>query len=87
MGEYSLEFAEGWANCFEKLDKGMRERVWKKIQQLKTRMPARHLKQGLAFFVSEVGQYRIAYKVDEKRKVKTVHFVGNHKEYEKWLGL
>jgi len=87
MNEYALEFAHGWGEAFGKLDKGMCERVWKKIQQLKMQMPARHLKQGLAFFVSEVGQYRIAYDVDEKRKVKTVHFVGDHKEYEKWLGI
>jgi mRNA-degrading endonuclease RelE of RelBE toxin-antitoxin system len=87
MSEYSLEFVQGWENRFEKLDKGMRERVWKKIQQLKTKSHSRHLKQGLNFFVSEVGQYRIAYKIDEKRNVKIVHFVGDHKAYEKWLGL
>ena len=87
MGDYSLEFAQGWEKCFEKLDKGMRRRVWKKIQQLKIQTHSRHLKQGLNFFVSEVGQYRIAYKIDGQRKVKVVHFVGDHKEYEKWLGL
>ena len=87
MSEYSLEFALGWESCFEKLDKGIRERVWKKIQQLKVLPQSRHLRQGFDFFVSEVGQYRIAYKVDEQRKVKVVHFVGDHKEYDKWLGL
>jgi len=73
----------GWEGCFEKLDKNMRERVWKKVQQLKTQLHSRHLMQGLDFFVSEVGQYRIAYKIDEQRKVKVVHFVDDHKEYEK----
>jgi len=87
MDEYSLEFAKGWEDTFGKLDRSMRERVWKKIQQPKMQMPARHLKQGLAFFVSEAGQYRIAYKADEKRKVKTIYFVGDHEEYEKWLGI
>ena len=87
MSEYSLEFAQEWEKCFERLDKGVRARVWKKIQQLKTPSHSRHLRQGFDFFVSEVGQYRIAYKIDERKKVKVVHFVGNHKEYEKWLGL
>ncbi len=87
MGEYALEFAKGWEQYFEKLDKSMRERVWKKIQQLKTLHHSRHLKQGLGFFISEVGQYRIAYEIDETRKTKIIHFVGDHKQYEKWLGL
>ncbi|MFH1285142.1 MAG: type II toxin-antitoxin system RelE/ParE family toxin [Candidatus Micrarchaeota archaeon] len=87
MTDYSLEFAHGWQEYFEKLDNSMRARVWKKIQQLKTLPHSRHLKQGLDFYVAETGQYRIAYKIDEERKIKTIHFVGDHKEYERWLGL
>jgi mRNA-degrading endonuclease RelE of RelBE toxin-antitoxin system len=87
MGEYSLDFAEGWEAYFEKLDKSMRERVWRKIQQLKTIPHSRHLKHGLDYFVSEVGQYRIAYKINEEKKTKILYFVGDHKDYEKWLGL
>jgi mRNA-degrading endonuclease RelE of RelBE toxin-antitoxin system len=87
MSEYSLEFARGWEENFKKMDKSIRERVWKKIQQLKTLTNSRHLKKGFDFFVSEIGQYRIAYKTDEKRKTKTIYFVGDHKEYEKWLGI
>ncbi len=87
MGQYSLEFDEGWDSYFSKLDKSMQRRVWKKVQRLKRGIPARHLKRGLPFFVSEVGQYRICYAVDERRMVKTVFFVGTHKEYEKWVGI
>ncbi|MCX6777513.1 MAG: type II toxin-antitoxin system HigB family toxin [Candidatus Micrarchaeota archaeon] len=87
MGDYALEFAHGWEAYFEKLDKSMRDRVWKKIQQLKKIESARHLRQGSDFYVSEIGQYRLCYKIDEKRRVKTIHFVGDHKEYEKWVGL
>lgn len=87
MGEYSLDFADGWDFYFWKLDKSMRDRVWKKIQQLKLIPHSRHLKQGLDYFVSEVGQYRIAYKINEDKKTKILYFVGDHKEYEKWLGL
>jgi hypothetical protein len=38
----------------------------------------------VTFFVIEVGQYRIAYYCDEKKKEKVIHFVGDHKEYRKW---
>lgn len=85
--EYSLEFEECWDSYFKKLDSSMRGRVWKKIQQLKGSIPSRHLKKGLDFYVSEIGQYMLCYKINEKAKVKTIYFVGDHKEYEKWLGI
>ena len=87
MDEYSLEFDEEWDTYFSKLDKSMQNRVWKKVQQLKRRIASRHLKEGLPFFVSVIGQYRLCYSIDEKRKIKTIYFVGNHKEYEKWVGI
>lgn len=87
MTGYEILFDPKWDGWFSRLDTSMKKRVMKKILQLQGENPSRHLKSGLDFFVSEVGQYRIAYKVDEKRKVKTVHFVGDHKEYEKWLGI
>jgi mRNA-degrading endonuclease HigB of HigAB toxin-antitoxin module len=40
----------------------------------------------LAFFVDEVGQYRIVYRVLEETKHVRFYFVGTHKEYEKWYG-
>lgn len=36
------------------------------------------------FLVEEAGQYRIAYIEDSKNRVKMIHFVGSHKQYEKW---
>ncbi len=85
--EYSLEFDEGWDCYFKRLDKSMKVRVWKKIQQLKGSVPSRHLKKGLDFHVSEIGQYRLCYKIDDNKMAKTIYFVGNHKDYEKWLGI
>lgn len=38
----------------------------------------------LPFVVEEVGQYRIALFQDDEKKTKEVHFVGDHKQYEKW---
>jgi len=54
----------------------------KKIQQLKTLAKARHLKKGLPYFVVETGQYRICFK--EEGNLRTIHFAGNHKQYQKW---
>jgi hypothetical protein len=36
------------------------------------------------FYVLEVGQYRCAIKTNETLQTKTICFVGNHKQYEKW---
>ncbi len=85
--QYSLEYGEEWDKYYAQLDKGMQDRVWKKIQQLKGELPARHLRKGLDFFVCGIGQYRIVYKISVKEKVKRICFIGDHKEYEKWLGI
>ena len=87
MKEHEVVFHEKWDRHFSKLDKSMKKRVMKKILQLQYGVPARHLKKGLPFYVSEIGQYRLCYSIDEKKKTKIIFFVGKHKEYEKWLGF
>ena len=84
---YEIKFHPSWDIYFSKLDSTMKKRVMKKILQLQYDIPSRHLKQGLPYFVVEVGQYRLCFSIDEKSKTKTLYFVGDHKEYEKWLGL
>jgi len=44
----------------------------------------RHLKKGARFFVDEIGQNRIIYRVFEENKKVRFYFAGNHKEYERW---
>jgi len=83
-GEYTLNFTVFWDAYFRELDQSVREKVLSKLEQLRGRHPSRHLQHGLPFFVEEVGQYRICFKVDEGEKVKIFFFVGDHKEYEKW---
>lgn len=79
---YQIKFVEGWDKYFSKLDNSEKERIWKKIMQLKTLQKIRHLKHGLPFFVLESGQYRVAF--EEKQKIREIMFAGNHKQYEKW---
>jgi mRNA-degrading endonuclease RelE of RelBE toxin-antitoxin system len=84
---YKPEFDEQWKGHFERLAPAVKERVVRKIKQVLEGLPGRHLRHGPDFFVEEVGQFRICYTSDEKRKVRRFFFVGDHKEYEKWLGF
>ena len=84
---YKIRFHPKWDGHYSKLDKSLRQRVMKKIMQLQGELPARHLGQGLPFYVCEIGQYRLCYETDEGKKVRTMFFVGTHKEYEKWTGI
>jgi N-methylhydantoinase B/oxoprolinase/acetone carboxylase alpha subunit len=79
---FELFFADGWDKHYRKLDNAAKERMWGKIQHLKTMQAARHLKHGLPFFVVEACQYRICF--EEKQNKRTVVFAGTHKQYEKW---
>ena len=78
---YELDYKEDWDKYFKKMNKEMQTKIWKKIQKLKELESARHLKLGLPFFVVETNQYRITFKQIEG--VRTIWFVGNHKQYEK----
>jgi mRNA-degrading endonuclease RelE of RelBE toxin-antitoxin system len=81
---YSIEFYPGWDKHFNKFDRNTRQTLTKKIEKQISETKARHMKQGLDFFVLEAGQYRIALKINERQNIKTIYFVGNHKQYEKW---
>ena len=81
---YDLIFKPGWDVYFSKMDKSAREIIWKKILKQKEETKTRHLRFGVEFYVVETGQYRVALKIDEEEKTKTVWFVGNHKQYERW---
>ncbi len=71
--------------AYWQLDYPIRLRIEKKLLQLtREDLGSRHLKHGVNCFVAEVGQYRIAYKLLESRRLKQVIFVGDHKAYERW---
>ena len=64
------------------LDKPVRERLIRRIARMGNEPAGRHLRHGMGFFVEESGQYRIVYTCD--CGVKSIYFVGSHKDYEKW---
>jgi mRNA-degrading endonuclease RelE of RelBE toxin-antitoxin system len=84
---YQIRFHEDWRPWWEKLDNSVQIRVSKKIKQIAEGLPGRHLELGADYFVEEVGQYRIAYTSNEAEGVRSVYFVGTHKEYVKWLRI
>ena len=79
----SAEFDPGWKGFFERLPEEMKVPIVKKMKKILEGIPGRHLKHGLDYFVAEVGQYRICYKALENSR--KFYFVGDHKEYEKWI--
>jgi len=82
---YKLEYIDGWDSHFHNLHPEVQKRIWKKIQQIKNGLKGRHLGYGLPFFVEEVGQNRICYISDDKNMIRSIHFAGDHKDYESWL--
>ena len=87
MGKFEPEFHDGWEKYFDNLPEDIKPRVAKKISRILEGLPGRHLRFGVDFFVEEVGQYRICYKSFNDRKIRRFYFAGNHKEYEKWVGM
>ncbi|MFA5382536.1 MAG: hypothetical protein WC356_05170 [Candidatus Micrarchaeia archaeon] len=82
---YKIKYALGWDMHYSKMDNSQRIPIAKKIKKLKQKKKTRHLHYGLQFSVDEVNQYRIVYKIFEKEKFVRIYFIGNHKQYEKWL--
>ncbi len=82
---FIVEFHSHWEKYFCILSEEIKIRVIKKIKYLSEHPKSqRHLKFGLQYFVSELGQYRITYKIFESENKIMFYFVGTHKEYEKW---
>ena len=81
---YSLRASELFISQLKQLDKGIKERIRKKIEKIKTGKKRRHLKSGFPYFVEEIGQYRILYSLNNKKKEITLMFVGKHKDYERY---
>ena len=80
---WKLEFMSGWDIHFKKFDKNIQLQILKKVDQMEQQLQSRGLHSS-RYQIEEVGQYRIALKIDEKNMVKKIVFVGNHKQYEKW---
>ena len=81
---YLEKFEGEWHGYFESLGKDIKELAVKKMQKILLHPHKRHMLSGARFFVGELGQYRIVYRVFEERMEVRFYFIGTHKEYEKW---
>ena len=80
---FLIDFADAWDKYYSKLDNSEKKKILKKIEKLTELDSTRHMKYGLPYFVLETGQYRICF--EEENNCRTIIFVGNHKQYEKWF--
>ena len=80
---YSIDYKPGWDRHFKDFDKTTRERILTKLEQMKQPLPSRGLHSS-RYCVEEVGGYRFAFIQDDENRVKHIHFVGDHKQYEQW---
>jgi len=82
---FEIGYDKDWTSFWKKIPREQHERILKKILELKEDKQFRHLKLGSPYFVLEVGQYRICFIEEDTKRI--LMFVGNHKDYEKWIGM
>ena len=89
MFMWELKVAEEWEYWYSKLDGSLLRIVEKRICRLEQEGHSYdHLGSGLQFFKDQFnGQYRICFREEQKSKTRILHFVGDHKNYEHWLGM
>ena len=80
---WKVELKPGGDVHFKKFDKAAQQMIMKKLDKMEEPLQARRL-HASHYQVEEVGQYRIAFEIQENVRTKSVHFIGTHKQYEKW---
>ena len=86
---YSLEYDTDWWNYFEQIPQDIQKRFVKRREKHRTfpDFAFRHEQHGIEYFVDEIGkQYRVLFTSNDNLKIRTFYFIGDHKEYEKFLG-
>ncbi len=79
---FQIDFAEEWYKYWKKVPKNLNTLLLNRLKNLKEERTFRHLKLGLPYFVMEIDQYRVCF--IEENQLRTLVFIGDHKEYEKW---
>jgi len=83
LEKWQVKLKPGWDVNFKKFDKSTQEKIFKKLKQLEQPIQSIGLHSS-KYQVEETGQYRIAFENNPKTRPREVHFIGNHKQYEKW---
>ena len=82
---FEIGFDQDWSYYWQRVPREQHSRLLKKMEELREEKRFRHLKLGLPHFAIEIGQYRICFTEEGHKRI--LDFVGDHKAYEKWLGL
>lgn len=82
-GPFKILLIEDAKEQLNALDGSVRERIRKRLERLSTGPDARTLRGHPDIWVLDIGDYRAFYLINEKAKVKTVFFIGDHKEYQR----
>ena len=86
---YKVEFDEDWKTYFKTIPLDIQRRFKKRLDKYES-FPSfafRHEKYGIEYFVDEIGQYRVLFTSDENSKIRRFYFIGDHKEYDRFLGI
>ncbi len=65
---YVSAFDEKWHDYFNNSHKDIKERIAKKIKKILAYPQKKHMSGKAKYFVDEVGQHRIVYRVFEENK-------------------
>ncbi len=80
---WSIAYLNGWDENLYGFPTQIQDQILKKIEQMKQPLQGRGLHHS-RILVEEVGEHRIAYSINQSTRTKEIHFVGDHKQYEKW---
>ncbi len=84
LASWKIELKPGWDTHFKKFDKSIQKQILNKLDKMKQPLQARGLHSS-SYQIEEADQYRIAFMLEEETRTKYIHFIGNHKQYEKWF--
>lgn len=80
-----IEISENAFKDLDDMDKATYSTFRKHLIKISEMPPRRHMRHGVPYSVEEVGQGRIAYRIDsESETLYIVRCFSDHKEYEKW---
>jgi mRNA-degrading endonuclease RelE of RelBE toxin-antitoxin system len=80
-----IEISEKAVKDLDDMDKATYLNFRKHLAKISKMPPRRHMRHGVPVNVGEVGQCRIAYRVDAENEVMyIIRCFSDHKEYEKW---
>ncbi len=85
---YILEYDESWDKYFQKVPPDIKKRFLKKVDKysIHPTIAFEHKKYGVPFFSDWIGpNYRVCFTCDEDKNKRIFYFIGDHKEYERWL--